>query len=101
MLWQLLGILAAVLMFIDDDSLHMRLPLNNVLVGVSMIIFTSIVQAYWIRVELMKKSDTNHQNMDTQATAGLYSRLPGGSLSRLMSMGPSVVGVPGALAGHH
>ena len=101
MLWQLLGILAAVLMFIDDDSLHMRLPLNNVLVGVSMIIFTSIVQAYWIRVELVKDGDTHRPDMETQATAGLYSRVPGGSLSRLMAMGPSVVGVPGALAGQH
>jgi hypothetical protein len=94
--WHLVGLMLTVMMFVDDPYFQVRLPLNNVIIGVVLEVFSIAAQFYWAR-------QSQEEWAPTLLKAAAYAPLPAG-LAGLMSLGDgSVAGgsVTGSTHSHH
>lgn len=76
--WHLLGIVLTVMFYVDDHYFQLRLPLNNVFIGIAIEAFAAMVQLYWTRESQAKRVARGGK---------LEARPVAGALGRLMALG--------------
>ena len=79
--WHLIGVVLSVMFFVDDYYFQLRMPLNNVFVGVVLEALAVLVQFYWGR------QSQEEWDVDTLRSSA-YQALPAG-LAGLMTLGPN------------